>query len=534
MRRLYFWIALLGAFVLMSSGQTVAASDEPAKSDEYLLLGSPNRGAGEPWVFVNPKDPKNIIVVAMATLNRLPTGEAPLPRTVAAPRPGAGGPPSPNPARTALRIKELSTPDGSRTDIAISRDGGNTWSFSEDDLRKIYQKNRCSDSFAGASPDGTLYMGCLAYLNRGGADYEYGWAPNGEAWYYHGGSAIESSKDKGATWSRPVWVHPALSPSLYAPTVHPVFEQASPWDRPVFIADASTNTIYVTGSGPAYTVDPKTVSRPKRDPNVPGGGYTGYPSNAVSRSRTFVRASHDNGRTWGTIYTLDSDQFPGRISAIGGVSAAHGNLVVAYSSDQVPTSTGATCPCTVLGISRDDGKTFDYKIVPPLPADLAGRQEPGAGGARGGVMIAADPTRDGRYAVARIVGNRIVVSLTLDTGATWSAPDVAAELPAHATFGHHTMKYSPQGALGIIWKAAYPDRTFDVWSAVSRDSGKSFKTIRISHEVSPQPILERDNFGMGDDLSSMDIDGDFLYAVWGDHRSGFQGTWFGRVPLSEY
>jgi len=33
-------------------------------------------------------------------------------------------------------------------------------------------------------------MGCLAYLNRGGADYEQGYAPNGEAKYYHGGSAI--------------------------------------------------------------------------------------------------------------------------------------------------------------------------------------------------------------------------------------------------------------------------------------------------------------------------------------------------------
>jgi hypothetical protein len=38
----------------------------------------------------------------------------------------------------------------------------------------------------------------------------------------------------------------------------------------------------------------------------------------------------------------------------------------------------------------------------------------------------------------------------------------------------------------------------------------------------------------GDDLSSMDIDSEYLYAVWGDNRSGFEGTWFGRVPLSAY
>src|SRR2546429_2424788 len=251
------------------------ANDVP-KSEEFLLLGSPSRGAGEPIIFVNSKDPNNILVVAMATLNRLPTGETPIPRGT--------------PEAVQLRIKELSTPDGSRTDIAVSHDGGKTWTFSEDNLRKIYDKNRCSDSFAGAGPDGTLYMGCLAYLNRGAADYAQGYAPNGEAHFYHGGSAIESSKDAGKTWSRPVWVHPALSPSLYVPTVKPVFEQASPWDRPVFVADASTNNIYVSGSGPAWTVDPSTVQRPKEDPTLPSKGYEGYPPLTVSRNRSFIRA----------------------------------------------------------------------------------------------------------------------------------------------------------------------------------------------------------------------------------------------------
>ena len=35
------------------------------------------------------------------------------------------------------------------------------------------------------------------------------------------------------------------------------------------------------------------------------------------------------------------------------------------------------------------------------------------------------------------------------------------------------MKYSAGGNLGLIWKAMYPDRTFDVWSAVSRDNGRT-------------------------------------------------------------
>ena len=96
------------------------------------------------------------------------------------------------------------------------------------------------------------------------------------------------------------------------------------------------------------------------------------------------------------------------------------------------------------------------------------------------------------------------------------------------------MKYSLTGDLGLIWKAVYPDRSLDVWSAVSHDAARTFKTVRLSHSISPPLILERANFAFGDDLSSIEIDTQYLYAVWGDYRSGFQGTWFGKVPLSAY
>src|SRR3954451_23943998 len=142
------WTAVVYGLTALSTTMVLSQSATPPrseefKSDEYLLLGSPNRGAGEPMVFVNPKDSNNIIVVAMATLNRLPTGETPLPRGGPG-APGAPGAPAPNPARTALRIKELSTPDGSRTDIAVTYDGGKTWQFSEDNFRRVLSKNRCS------------------------------------------------------------------------------------------------------------------------------------------------------------------------------------------------------------------------------------------------------------------------------------------------------------------------------------------------------------------------------------------------------
>lgn len=515
------WLAVVLGLTTLAAAVPVTHSAAPPgqeefKSDEYLILGSPNRGAGEPMVVVNPKDSNNIIVVAMATLNRLPTGETPLPRGGTAPGPAgfAGGRGAPDPARTALRIKELSTPDGSRTDIAVTTDGGKTWQFSEDHFRKAFSKNRCSDSFAGAGADGTLYVGCLAYLNRGDAAYTDGASANGEALNPGGGSAIAWSTDKGRTWSDPKYVHPLHSPELYAPNVHPVVTQVSPVDRPYFAADAQSGTIYLTGSGSAYTVDP-----------------------ATPRARTFIRASHDNARTWGVIYPIDSDNYPG---GRGGVSAAHGVLAVGYAATKVPANVNAQCPCTVFGTSKDDGKTFTYQVVPelpaaPLPASAAPPGRGGGGGPGGGVMVAADQTQEGRYALARQSGDKLMVSLTEDGGKTWRASVVAAQLSAGATFGHRAMKYSATtGVLALLWKATYPDRTYDFWSSASLDGGRTFKTVRVSHAISPPTNLERGNFGFGDDLATIDVDAQFVHMVWGDNRSGFFGTWYGRVPLSVY
>jgi len=150
------------------------------------------------------------------------------------------------------------------------------------------------------------------------------------------------------------------------------------------------------------------------------------------------------------------------------------------------------------------------------------------------VLVSADPTKEGRYAVGLVEGGQIMISLTEDGGNNWLLPVLAAQLPSGAMVGHVAMKYSPQGNLGLIWKAMYPDRSFDVWSAVSFDHARSFKTVRVSHEVSPTYNPIRGNFMFGDDLSSLDIDSQYLYVVWGDNRSGFEGTWFGKVPLSAY
>ena len=86
-------------------------------------------------------------------------------------------------------------------------------------------------------------------------------------------------------------------------------------------------------------------------------------------------------------------------------------------------------------------------------------------------MLSADQTKEGRYAIARQSGNKIMVSLTEDGGQSWLPPVIAAQLHAGANFGHRAMKYSAQGVLALMWKATYADRTYDVWSSASRDGG---------------------------------------------------------------
>src|SRR6204780_4009273 len=80
MKRMMWSFATLVAFTLIIAGNSAgiaqqAAIDLPVnqatsyKGEEFLLIGSAVRGAGEPVIAINPTDPNNIIVGAMANDN---------------------------------------------------------------------------------------------------------------------------------------------------------------------------------------------------------------------------------------------------------------------------------------------------------------------------------------------------------------------------------------------------------------------------------------------------------------------------------
>jgi hypothetical protein len=280
-----------------------------------------------------------------------------------------------------------------------------------------------------------------------------------------------------------------------------VWALSSPWDRAVVVIDNVTGTLYATGNG-------QRANPPHRESSV--------------------TSSHDKGKTWGPVYTIDSEgvEYPQQVG--GSIGAGNGLLAITYIASKTPDPR-VICPCIVFETSKDDGKTFERHIVPTVEPP---RQS----------SLAVDQSSPGRYAVmtGSPDSSQLLIYLTEDYGKTWSKPIIAAQAPSGAKMGTaetraiSAIKYSPKGELGILWRAVYPDNSFDIWSSVSRDGGRQFKTVRVSHDTSPPKSRERGRFLVGEDYWDLDFDSEFVHFVWCDSRPGFLATWYGRVPLSEY
>ena len=293
----------------------------------------------------------------------------------------------------------------------------------------------------------------------------------------------------------------------------------SPWDRPFTHIDDSTGVIYGVAQGGSTAID--------TPPNV-------------RRSQAYITASTDGGRSFGTVYSWDSPEYPQQSRGIS-ATAAHGVVAVTYIARSVPASENATCPCAVFGISRDRGKTFGYLVlknivVPPQAGPAGGRAGgPGGSGSGGLTAISADPTRPGRFAMLKSEAPRYSVAISEDSGKTWSPFVVAGTVPDAVNFSKPAFEFSRDGVLGLIWRASYADRSYDIWAAISRDSGRTFsKSLRVSHGRSPAFDLYRNAGLFGDDIQDLSMDSQNLHLVWGDSRSGFQGVWYGRVKLAEF
>jgi hypothetical protein len=152
-------------------------------------------------------------------------------------------------------------------------------------------------------------------------------------------------------------------------------------------------------------------------------------------------------------------------------------------------------------------------------------------------MVAADPTQPGRYTlgVLNSTGTQFMVDVTTDSGATWSGPTLVAE---NATKVHFKpwMAYSPEGILGLTWRANQPGPgptfPYSVWAAFSSDAGTTFSTpLEISGANSPAPDPKQ---AAVDDVSWISLNKHNVFVAWGDWRPGEMSGFFSSVKVQAF
>jgi hypothetical protein len=126
------------------------------------------------------------------------------------------------------------------------------------------------------------------------------------------------------------------------------------------------------------------------------------------------------------------------------------------------------------------------------------------------------------------------ISTSNDDGKTWSPFAAVGSVPDAMSVTKPAVMYSRfGGVLGLTWKAVYAGGSFDVWSVISKDAGKTFSApLRVSHEKSPARDYYRNS--QQDDNDGIDMTKDTLMTIWGDSRAGFQASWFAKVSLASY
>ena len=473
-------ILIFSAHLWSQAGNvTQTAGRVPAfKTVEYLLLGDATRGAGEPMIAVDPTNPKNIVATAMGTLGELPP-------------PPPGGRPG-----------TQSIPRSSIPWLAVTHDGGTTWDVGELPIMKGTTFTRCPDAMADVTKEGVFLLGC---------------EPRETTGEQYGMSALVASTDKGITWGPLVEIISSFGAARFAPGLKPEFKGASPWDRPYTFIDDSTGVIYAMARGGSTAID------------APPG---------QTRTQSYITASTDGGRSFGTIYSWESKDYPqfGRGVENIGLAAAHGVAAITYISGKAPN---ATCPCAVFGLTRDQGKTFSYHVLNNITVQAdaktagPGMLRPNSPETGGLTSLSADQTKAGRFAILKYENVSYSVAISEDYGQTWG-PFVTAGTVAGATsFTKPAFEFSRDGVIGLMWRADYADKSYDIWSSISRDGGKIFSnSLRVSHAKSPASLPVK---GAGnDDHADLCMDKENIHMVWGDLRTGFMGTWYGRVAFSAF
>lgn len=439
--------------------------------------------AGEPGIAVNPRNPNNVVVV-------WPEQDA----TGIYRNPATGT----YDTLTGTLIGYANDPTASRCGLAISRDAGGTWRRTVLPAQTV-QSTLCSDATVTAGPDGTFYAAVITfnqptYPLPGVTPDTLPRLTNVDPGQ---GSAdvVLRSTDGGRTWSYPpvdaIGNRSAADRARYAPGSDPATGGEGTSDRPWITVDQQTNTLYVEATADAVQF------------------------NGSTRNQSWVTASHDLGRSFGTVYPVDSPTFPQ--SGAASVAAGHGVLAVAYAGHAAGQSTDGV----VFETSRDDGRTFRRHTL----------AAPASSSAPFGVYMAGDPARAGHYAVAVPGGGTsMLVYVTADSGRSWTHASVAVGTD------RPWLAFSPGGTLGIMGRMATSDGSQNIHAAFAF-AGDNHFTAPVQVNRRPAPPLQPGTLPLYDDLSWITLTDRHAYIGWGDTRrgpenpNGENNVWLARLSL---
>lgn len=460
------------AALLLAALAPPPAAAAPTAPLTFDTVVHADTGLGEPQVRVNPRDPSNLVI-----------GE-------------------------------------NDSGVSISHDRGASW-------RQVSLPNP-GDNVVAARPDGSFAYSSLDGRLRVSAD-------GGDSW-----TAVGNWVGAAATRTQPLSAYPlgsvaARELSCNAPQpagpVAPRPEQgpgphAIGCDRPWLSSDASTGTLYVSFTD--HADNSGGASGRGWELGWLGCKATVLVSPVFACGRQYVASSHDGGRSWSPFVPFDSaDYAAGSTGGFsGGPVASAGVLASAYVAG---SAAGVACDgCAIFETSRDDGVSWMRHRVPAsvaaatvLTTDASTLFAP---------YSAADPSRPGRFAVMLFdaAQRSLLVFVTTDAGATWQGPARLGEVPTLKRYDPW-IAYGPTGALGVVWRTAYPDGSYAAWATVAPAGDVRFaRPVRLSSAPSPGPV----NQLAGDDASSVALDDRYLHAAWGDRRTGKLGIRYGRYDFA--
>jgi hypothetical protein len=445
-----------------------AATQRVQRAFETNLSGSGDWHGGEPGVAVNPLNPDNVVAVwpeqdATGVYRNPATGTF---DTV-----------------TGMAVGYATDPAFSRCGVAVSFNGGRAWRRSVLPAQTA-QSTLCSDATIATSPDGTFYAVVITFHQPTTPipGVTPGTTPHATPFDPDQGSAdvVIRSTDGGRTWTYPpvdaIGNRAAADRARYAAGSNPETGGEGTCDRPWITVDPQTDAVYVSGTADAIQF------------------------NGSTHNETWVTASRNHARTFGTVYPVDDSRFPQTGGAT--IASGHGRLAVAYVGHPADTSNDGV----VFATSRDDGRTFTRHA-------FAAPTQPSA---PFGVYLAGDPSRAGRYAVAvpDTAAGGVLVYVTSDDGRHWARPvrvAVGADRPWIA--------FGPHSTLGVVGRSQDGAGAQDVLAAFSFDGGRRFgRPVTVNER--PAPPLPAGTLSLFDDLSWLTVTDDAAYVGWGDTRAG--------------